>query len=457
MNTHKEKLPQVTPKAFQPLVAGAAVVLSALAAVASPAQIPAQANQSRLIPFDEFRTSLRGADPAAYVGRAEARVADPTAFEEMRRHLISLYADMEVAHSYLLHGDIFDCVPIEQQPSVRLLHLDRIAETPPPLANDAPDVEDDRIQPATQLSDDDRLDSFGNSTECKDGTIPMRRITLEEVTRFPSLEAFLAKSPGESLPPIGRQAACTGAVCGHKYSFVYQRVGNIGGNSGLNLWSPAVNTKLGEVFSLSQQWYSAGSGAATVTVEAGWQNYPAKYGNQQSRLFIFHTSNNYKTGCYNLDCAGFVQIEKGVHLGGAFTLYSTTDGPQYEFPIKVKLIKGNWWMYYRNSAFGYYPAALFKGGAMAAEATLVEYGTESYSAGTTWPPEGSGVWSSASFGNAAFQRDLYYFNTKGVTEWDSLTRDEPSPTCYTINGPTFSSVAGWGPFFYEGGPGGKGC
>ncbi len=401
--------------------------------------------------------SLRGADSAAYFGRAEARVAAPAAFEQMRRHLVDLYADMEVAHSHLLNGDIFDCVPLEQQPSVRLLHLDHIAETPPPLPCDATDEADNRVRPATQLSEGEQLDRFGNATECEDGTIPMRRITLEEVARFPSLDAFLAKSPGESLPPIGRQAICSGVTCGHKYSFAYQSVANIGGNSGLNIWSPAVNTKLGEVFSLSQQWYTAGSGAATQTVEAGWQNYPAKYGNQQSRLFIFHTSNDYKTGCYNLDCAGFVQTNKAVHLGGAFTQYSVSGGIQYQFAILVKLIKGNWWIYYRGSAIGYYPAALFKGGAMAKESTLVEYGTESYSTGTTWPPEGSGAWSYEGFGSASFQRDLYYINTKGKTEWDSLTRDEPSPTCYTINGPTFSSVGNWGDFFYEGGPGGKGC
>lgn len=444
--------PPVTPKSI-PVFA-----IFAIGALVAPTVLTSQTSTSRLIPFDEFRVSLHGADSTAYVGRAESRVADSAAFEQMRRHLVDLYADMEVTHSYLLHGDVFDCVPIEQQPSVRLLHLDRIAETPPPLAAEDPEAADARILPASQVGDGDRFDRFGNSTECEDGAIPMRRITLDEVTRFPSLRDFLSKSPGEAGPPLeSAPASCTGPTCGHKYSIAYQKVKNLGGNSGLNIWSPAVNTKLGEVFSLSQQWYTAGTGAATQTVEAGWQNYPAKYGNQQSRLFVFHTSNDYATGCYNLDCAGFVQTGKDVHLGGAFTQYSSAGGAQYEFTLQVKLIEGNWWIFYRKSAFGYYPGSLFKGGAMATESTLIEYGSESYSTGTTWPPEGSGAWSMDGFGIAAFQRDLYYVNASGTSEWDSLARLQPSPTCYTIDGPSHTITPGWGFYFYEGGPGGKGC
>ncbi len=425
-----------------------------LAALLAAAALPAQTGESRLAPFDEFRDGLRTAGAASFLSRAESRVTDRAAFEEMRRHLVELYAEMIVAHSYLLHGDVFDCVPVEQQPSVRLLHLGQIADPPPPLPSDDRDASDASIRFASQVQEDELSDRFGNSTQCEDGTFPMRRITLDEMARFPSLAAFLAKSPGESAP-LADVPPCSGPTCGHKYSFTYQYVKNLGGSSSLNIWSPAVNTGDHEVFSLAQQWFIAGTGTATQTVEAGWQNYPAKYGNQNSRLFIFHTPDNYKTGCYNLDCAGFVQTGKNVHLGGAFTVYSSTGGAQYEFSIQAKLYKGNWWLYYRGSAFGYYPGSIYKSGALTKGSTLIEFGTESYATSTVWPPEGSGAWSNEGFGTAAYQRDLYYYSTSGRTEWDTLGRDQPSLACYTINGPTYSSVPGWAFFFYEGGPGGR--
>ena len=93
---------------------------------------------------------------------------------------------------------------------------------------------------------------------------------------------------------------------------------------------------------------------------------------------------------------------------------------------------------------------------MAHNAQLIEYGTESV--GSTWyPPEGSGNWASSGWSYAAYQRNLFYINLSATTVWDSLTPAMPSPGCYSISGPYFSSSSGWGIYFYEGGPGGTGC
>ena len=425
--------------------------LCVLGALVLSAPVVAQANAAHITPFNEFRDSLRTANSFDYVNNSAVHVAGPAAFEEMRQHLLSLYEGVNAGRSYLFEDQVFDCVPIEQQPSVRLLGITHIEEPPPLRVSGAAGK---GAQAAKQVSA--TFDRYGNRMACEDNQIPMRRITLDEITRFPSLQAFFAKSPGEKGPPRQSDAPCTGN-CPHKYSFTYQSVSNQGGHSALNLWSPNVNTKIGEVFSLSQQWYIAGTGAGTQTAEIGWQNYPTKYGSNSSHLFIYHTADDYQhTGCYNLDCKGFVQTNKTIHLGGAFTHYSHKNTTQYEIVITVQHYKGNWWMYYGSTPFGYYPASQYFGGAMTHGSTLVEYGSESVQTGGTWPPEGSGAFPGG-FGVAAYQRYVYHYNSSLAAIFDSLHADVPSPSCYKIGGPHYTTKSGWGEYFYEGGPGGKNC
>jgi hypothetical protein len=236
-----------------------------------------------------------------------------------------------------------------------------------------------------------------------------------------------------------------------------QQVNNLGGNSNLNLWSPYVNTSWGEIFSLSQEWYAGGSGTSLQTAEVGWQNYPAKYGSQNSRLFIYWTADDYtKTGCYNLDWPGFVQISNLGILGGGFTEYSTYGGPQYEFSAQYYLYQGNWWLAIQGTWIGYYPSSIYRGGQLARNAQIIEFGTESVGT-AVWPAEGSGYWPMAGWESAAYQRNLFYIGLSGGDVWDTLVGYDPSRACYNTSGPFFSSSPNWGVYFYEGGPGGPGC
>jgi len=461
-----------------------ALGLIALGALAASAVVAAQETRARLIPFNEYRASLTAVDSSAYLGRAEVRVTQQSDFEEMRQHLITLYGPIQVTHSFQLDADVYDCIPIDQQPSVRLQGIKQIALPPPAalapaaktaISHAATSLAEKRSSPARQVAEDVLRDPFGNATHCEARTIPMRRITLDEMTRFPTLRDFLRKSPGETgddlqtganPPPAGASAAPTGAsvapcpTCGHKYSRTFQNVNAWGGNSDINLWSPNVNTGAGQVFSLTQHWYMGGSGSSLPgfqTVEAGWQNYPAKYGDERSRLFIYWTADNYNTtGCYNLECSGFVQTNNSVYLGGGFTNYSTSGGAQYEMAIQVKLYRGNWWIFYGTTAFGYYPTGLYHGGQLAQNATQIQYGTESYTTGAAWPPEGSGAWPSSGWTKAAYQRNLFWINSSGGGIWESLSDWITSPSCYNINGPNGGSGA-WTVNFYDGGPGGGGC
>lgn len=206
---------------------------------------------------------------------------------------------------------------------------------------------------------------------------------------------------------------------------------------------------------MSQQWYASLSNP-TQTAEIGWQNYPAKYRTQNSVLFIYWTADGYqRTGCYNLNCPAFVQINRNWHFGSGFTNYSTQGGTQYEFTAEYYLYQGNWWLALGGAWVGYYPGTLYRGGQMTRNAQVIEYGGETV--GTQiWPPMGSGRWANAGWRYAAYQRNVFYIDTNSVTWWANLTAMQPSP-CYSTAGPFFINQRGWGTSFFFGGPGGRGC
>jgi hypothetical protein len=418
----------------------------------------AQSRESTFVPFNRFLEDAKAADSIEFI-RPGSGVQDAAAFETMRQHILMMYRDVEVTHSFVLNSSHFDCVPVDQQPSVRILGLNSIATAPPqPLLSRPSDLDgppEFHPIPATQLSAENKTDGFGNTIGCPQGSIPMRRITLEEMSQFHTLRDFLRKGPGNGgqLPKRAETAPSEGGPPGHKYSVMFQNVDNWGGGSNLNLWSPYVITSWNEKFSLSQEWYA--SADVQQTAEVGWQNFPTKYGNEESRLFIYWTADGYDTtGCYNLDCPGFVQIRDFGILGGGFTHYSTHGGPQYEFTAEYRLFQGNWWLAIQGTWVGYFPGAIYRGGQLTHNAQVIEFGTESLAA-TVWPAEGSGEWATTGFESAAYQRKVYYHDEAGGNVGSHLTAMDLSPSCYLTSGPFFNNTSGT--YFFEGGPGGPGC
>jgi hypothetical protein len=140
------------------------------------------AEGARLEPFSQFLRGIETARPQDYVGAPGATVKDSATFEQMRRHLLDLYAGISVSHSFATDGQIFDCVPIDEQPGLRRQAPSAVAAPPrSPWAG------------ARAIAGDRRLASEAQEQGCPTGTIPMRRVTLEEITRFATLRDFLAK------------------------------------------------------------------------------------------------------------------------------------------------------------------------------------------------------------------------------------------------------------------------
>lgn len=409
--------------------------------------------EQRLVPFGEFIASVAGAQS---IPQVDGAVADASALPNLKSYLTELYARVDVKavkHSFVDANDTaFDCIPTAQQPALR-------GSTGPLLK--APDIPfvagvtaparpgQNLISPLSP----DQKDRFGNTMACPTGTIPMARVTLERLARFPSLDAFFRKSPnGEGLPP--RKNAVPAVTATHRYAHAYQFVNNLGGHSYLNVWDPSIAAN--EVFSLSQHWYSGGSGSGLQTAEVGSEVYPQLYGTTKPVFFIYWTADNYnKTGCYNLTCGAFVQINGSWAIGGAISPWSTLDGTQHELEIAYYLYQGNWWLFVNGyaaaNAIGYYPGTIYSGGALSKYASEIDYGGEATGT-TSWPPMGSGQFASAGYGKAAYQRTIYYFPTGGGATYANLTSSQQWPWDYTAQVANYNSP--WYETLFFGGPGG---
>jgi len=413
----------------------------------------------QFVNFSDFVQSVKAADANAVLPLPTTKATDTASVEEMRQHLLALYDGVKVTQSYVVGSQTIDCIPIMQQPAVRMLGLTSIAE-PPSAPATAPGQASQAAVLPSQLPAGKTQDAFGNSLGCQGDTIPMLRVTLEQMAHFKTLHDFFEKGPdgaGQAKDP----SVVPPATATHKYVFYYQTVNNHGDEADINLWRPDVYTDIGEIFSLAQSWTIGGSGAATQTAEVGWQNYPALYGTESSVPFIYYTADDYnKTGCYNLTCGAFVQVSSAITLGAAFTPASYSvpnNSTQHFLPFQYKLANGNWYLFYNGTEIGYYPGSVYKGGQLTKYSTLLEFGSESVGT-TVWPAEGSGQFGAAyGYDEAAWQKNLFYINTSNVSVWDSLTYDAPSPACYTGSPAHYSSSLGWGIYFYFGGPGGTGC
>lgn len=456
------------------LVVGMIMLDLAAATAAASAQLAQQVAPPQFTPFRTFMQQSQNARAADHVGQPGKQVRDAAAFEEMRQHILRMYTDMPVVSSYVHGAHTFDCVPVMQQPSVRLRGIRQIAAPPPtPSGPQAGRPDTTRPQVAPGLN----FDAHGNLIGCTSGNVPIRRLTLEEMTRFETLAHFFQKGPngaGQAKAGGGQEKKSDGSnnpppcspdsngAC-HAHAYAYEWVTNYGASTTLELWNPVVADPEG--FSLSQLWVVNTTGLkGTQTLESGWEVNPQHYPyTSNAVLFVFATPDGYQSGCRNLDCPGFVQTDNTVHLGGDFTSYSTiVDGVKYPQTITLtwQLFQGYWWLLYGSTWVGYYPPEFYNirtgwvtiPGPLATYADLIEFGGETVGGYILfvpiWPAMGSGYYGTDP-NLAAQQNTIYDFtDPTGSWVWSSLTPALDTPaTCYN------SAVSGTTLSF--GGPGGR--
>jgi hypothetical protein len=138
----------------------------------------------KLTSFNTYIEGVRNAKPADFLGHPGSKVTDADAFEEMRQYILSRYRGVHIAHSYLQGSQVFDCVPVEQQPSLRTPRAESITSQPPDRA----------------IRSHSGSDKPGNGLGCEEHTVPVRRITLEQLSRFSTLKDFFKKAPIGGAP-----------------------------------------------------------------------------------------------------------------------------------------------------------------------------------------------------------------------------------------------------------------
>ncbi|XP_037488801.1 uncharacterized protein LOC119367381 [Triticum dicoccoides] len=183
-------------------------------------------------------------------------------------------------------------------------------------------------------------------------------------------------------------------------------------------------------------------------VSVGWHIAPEKYGDSHPHLFTYWTRDGYEsTGCYNMDCPGFIAASGATVTPGARINPSSK--------VTLRVLKddqsGHWWVYYGFNSVptvvGYYPQSLFT--YMAKKANQFSFGGFVFAErALPTPPLGSGVLPGGK-GRAASFTDLRLIERDGRSS--PIMKDLPTVIsnnkCYSI-----TPIVNSGCFY--GGPGG---
>lgn len=351
-------------------------------------------------------------------------------------------------------GDIIDCVHISNQ-----------------LAFDHPLLQDHKIQlrpknhPEGLLRNKEVVPSkpmisqlWQLNGKCPEGTIPIRRTKRSDVVRASSIKSY-GKKKKKKHKISAKYSAPNDLITlsGHQHAIAYVEGDEYyGAKATINVWEPAIQQP--NEFSLSQLWILAGSFAEDLnSIEAGWQVSPDLYGDNNTRLFTYWTSDAYEsTGCYNLLCSGFIQINNEIALGATIFPISSYHGSQYDIDILVwkDPEESNWWMQFGDDqVVGYWPGLLFS--YLTESASMIEWGGEvvnSESDGEhTTTQMGSGHFPNEGFGKASYFRNIQVVdsnnNLRLPTDLSIFTEQS---NCYDAH---LGKSSHWGTYFYYGGPG----
>ncbi|CAA6659097.1 unnamed protein product [Spirodela intermedia] len=371
--------------------------------------------------------------------------ASPTAQRlAVRRHLKRL--NKPAVHTIQSpDGDTIDCVHVSHQPAFDhpflKNHTIQMRPTFHPeglnFESEARKNSDQRESSMTQL--------WHLNGRCPENTIPIRRTKKEDLLRASSVKRYGRKKHGRRIPRPSSADPEPINENGHQHAIAYVEGDKYyGARATINVWNPKIQQP--NEFSLSQLWILGGSfGEDLNSIEAGWQVSPDLYGDNNTRLFTYWTSDAYQaTGCYNLLCSGFIQVSSEIAMGASIFPVSSYHGSQFDISILVwkdpKL--GNWWMQFGNDyVLGYWPAFLFS--YLADSASMIEWGGEVVNS----EPDGQHTATQMGSGHFPEEDRRRVQQSEGPRGMGAFTEQS---NCYDVQN---GNNDDWGSFFYYGGPG----
>lgn len=391
---------------------------------------------------------------------------------------LAIVAELLVTNLFQKHffrltdGDLVHCTPIRS--------LVEKLPTPPTTWQTTPSMEPfDRSfhyvsSPMHSINQATQLIALAKQN-CPIGTVPKRsRPGIIHFTRMVGRKAYprvnsvvhllIANYQAQNSTPPDSALQLLNDRDAHKYALT-GAVGPYKGTQGrLSIWQPHVQD---QDFSLAQVWVSSiDTNGKLHSLEAGWQVYRGLYSDSRPRLFVYWTADLYiTTGCYNLQCPGFIQVSNKWLLGGSFAHISTFES-DFQYEVKIGIFKdrgtGDWWLQLNDDNVGFWPRSLFGPGAFDGSNTRIQWG------GEIW--HRSGEFTDTHMGNgnhpssSKHLRVAYVRNLQVVNRHDNLR--DPPPTLSSIAtyhaccdirvhelGGNGSHRSTWGTYAYFGGPG----
>ncbi|KAK9128375.1 hypothetical protein Syun_017172 [Stephania yunnanensis] len=353
-------------------------------------------------------------------------------------------------------GDVIDCVHMAHQPAFDHPFLKNHTVQMRPSYHPEGLFDDSEVSSKSKAKINSITQLWHLSGRCPEGTVPIRRTKHEDVLRASSVKRF-GKKKHRTIPKPRSADPDLMNESGHQHAIAYvQGDKYYGAKATINVWEPKIQQA--NEFSLSQLWILGGSfGEDLNSIEAGWQVSPDLYGDNNTRLFTYWTSDAYQaTGCYNLLCSGFIQINSEIAMGASIFPVSGYRGSQYDISILVwkDPKEGHWWMQFGNDyVLGYWPSFLFS--YLTDSASMIEWGGEVVNS----QPDGqhtSTQMGSGHFPEEGFGKSSYFRNIQVVDGSNNLRAPKGIGTfteqsnCYDVQN---GNNGDWGNFFYYGGPG----
>ncbi|KAI5434538.1 uncharacterized protein LOC127121183 [Lathyrus oleraceus] len=327
-------------------------------------------------------------------------------------------------------GYIVDCIDINKQPAFdhALLKNHKLQNKP-------------SFFKKNRRNNSSTIATFGlHMDQCPTGTVPIKRTTSDDIFQEKLyLNNILTKEiPGKHVAEVTLVPA------------TYYGVGGIS-----SVYS--IKVEKGQS-SAAVMWVKSGSSDNKNYIGIGWHVAPELYNDDRTHFYVVWTTDNFKkTGCYNLQCSGFVQTSKNLLLGGHFDKTSIPNGEMIEIEISIfqDPKTKNWWVSYLHETLGYFPSSIFSNLNSASEVGWTGQTRTPVNAHS--PPMGSGLYPDRNFDHASYFRHITYQDGSRKNQGpnkESTRIFSDAPNCYHVEYYGYQGSE-FGHCLQLGGPGGN--
>ncbi|KAL5786873.1 hypothetical protein ACOSP7_003822 [Xanthoceras sorbifolium] len=339
----------------------------------------------------------------------------------------------------LEEGDIIDCIDINKQPALDhpLLKNHKIQMRP----TSYPTGFGSDMESSEAATEKKHL-----KYECPLGTVPIPRTTKEGLLKSKALsKQFINDMHNDHLVLV---------ILKERPDYKYH---GVMGKMSIH------NITVGEDQSSSTNiWVGNGPPDQVNYIAAGLMMSPMTNGDSLPRMFTYWTGDGaQRTGCFNMDCKGFVQVHKIFAPKYLFPPPYAVYGGQmidHNFQLLQDKETKNWWLVLElKTPVGYFPKELFP--YLSEGAGVVEWGAVAKTGKNgISPPMGNGYKPNRVFDQSSYFRRIRFvdgnFDGQRPSKHDTENYEDPSGCYKLINDKDYGGQL-FSYYFLYGGPGGQ--